>query len=112
VSDEVLRFLEQQDWPGNVRQLEGVIESAAISCDGEIIEQRHLPRTLHPRQPAFTEGQAPRSNKEFLELKRVLRDQASPTLNASSSSPRCSETAGMSATQRRMSASPARIFRP
>jgi len=76
VSDEVLQLLKQQDWPGNVRQLEGVIESAAISCDGEIIEPRHLPRTLHPRQPIIAEGQAPRSNKEFLELKRMLRDQA------------------------------------
>jgi transcriptional regulator with GAF, ATPase, and Fis domain len=76
VSEEVLQLLEQQDWPGNVRQLEGVIESAAISCEGEISQPRHLPRTLHPRHLAFAEGQAPRTNKEFLELKRMLRDQA------------------------------------
>ena len=76
VSDEALQFFEQQDWPGNVRQLEGVIESAAICCDGEIIELHHLQRTLHPRQSTIADGQVPRSNKEFLELKRRLRDQA------------------------------------
>jgi DNA-binding NtrC family response regulator len=77
VSDAALRVMEQYDWPGNVRQLEGAIEWAVISCDGDTIEPHHLPRTLQPRPTAGAgDIQIPRSNREFLELKRRLREQA------------------------------------
>ena len=77
VSEETLRILEEFDWPGNVRQLEGAIESAAISCDGRTIEPCHLPKTLLPQLESPAEPLiVPRSNREFLEMKRKLRDQA------------------------------------
>jgi DNA-binding NtrC family response regulator len=75
VSAEALKLLEQFDWPGNVRQLESVIERAAIACDGQVIEPRHLPRTI-AGQPALGDIAVPRTNAEFLALKRKLRDQA------------------------------------
>jgi transcriptional regulator of acetoin/glycerol metabolism len=34
-------------WPGNVRQLENVVERAISLVDGDIIEERHLPDFLH-----------------------------------------------------------------
>jgi two-component system, NtrC family, response regulator PilR len=74
LSDEVLRILEQYDWPGNVRELEGAIEWAVISCDGNIVEPRHLPRSLHP-QGYLGEITVPRTNEEFLKLKKILREQ-------------------------------------
>jgi DNA-binding NtrC family response regulator len=74
-SDETLRLLEQHDWPGNVRQLEGAIEAAVISCDGKVIEPRHLPRSLHPAI-YIREGPVPKTNDEFLNLKKKLREQA------------------------------------
>ncbi len=77
VSDAAMRIMEQFDWPGNVRQLEGAIEWAVISCDGDTIEPHHLPRTLHTRLTAGTgDIQIPRNNREFLELKRRMREQA------------------------------------
>jgi len=45
-SEDALRLLEQFDWPGNVRQLERTVERAAITCDGSVIESRHLPQRI------------------------------------------------------------------
>ena len=76
ISDEALHLLEHFDWPGNVRQLEAVIERAAISCDGDIIEPRHLPRSISKHGIIGDEVTIPRTNREFLELKKLLRAQA------------------------------------
>ena len=51
-SEDALKLLGQFDWPGNVRQLEAFVERAVIACDGDVIEPRHLPRTLDPADPA------------------------------------------------------------
>jgi two-component system NtrC family response regulator len=76
ISEPALHLLEQFDWPGNVRQLEAVIERAAISCDGEVIEPRHLPRSIVKHGIIGDDVAVPRTNREFLELKKRLRLQA------------------------------------
>ncbi len=38
-----LRALETYDWPGNVREMENVIERTVALTDGEVIERRDLP---------------------------------------------------------------------
>ena len=43
VSDEVLSLFMNYDFPGNVRELEHIIERAVILADGKKIEPRHLP---------------------------------------------------------------------
>jgi two-component system NtrC family response regulator len=75
VSEDALHLLEQFDWPGNVRQLDAVIERAVIACDGDVIEPRHLPRTI-ARQAVPADVAIPRTNHEFLVLKKRLREQA------------------------------------
>jgi len=42
-SDEAMDCLEQYDWPGNIRELENAVESAAILCDSNVIELKDLP---------------------------------------------------------------------
>jgi DNA-binding NtrC family response regulator len=37
--------LERYSWPGNIRELENVIQRAVIMCDGRI-EVKHLPEQL------------------------------------------------------------------
>jgi transcriptional regulator with PAS, ATPase and Fis domain len=74
-SEDALKLLGQFDWPGNVRQLEAFVERAVIACDGDVIEPRHLPRTL-ARQTLPADLQIPVTNKEFLALKKRLREQA------------------------------------
>lgn len=46
VSEDVLARLMEHDFPGNVRELENVIEHAFVLCRGGLIEERHLPPQL------------------------------------------------------------------
>ena len=43
VSDEVLKRLMQHDFPGNVRELENILEHGFALCRGGVIELAHLP---------------------------------------------------------------------
>jgi PAS domain S-box-containing protein len=43
VHPEVLGLLMAYDFPGNVRELENILEHAFVLCDGERLELRHLP---------------------------------------------------------------------
>jgi len=42
-SEAAFRRLTLHSWPGNVRELRNALERALILCEGEIIEERHLP---------------------------------------------------------------------
>lgn len=46
VSDEVLSVLMHYDFPGNVRELENIIEHGFVMCRGEEIQLQHLPPEL------------------------------------------------------------------
>jgi DNA-binding NtrC family response regulator len=52
-SQETMRLLETHAWPGNVRELRNVIERSTIIADGEFIEPRHLPASLHSPKSTF-----------------------------------------------------------
>jgi PAS domain S-box-containing protein len=43
VSNEVMARLMEHDYPGNVRELENIIEQAFVLCQGRTIELNHLP---------------------------------------------------------------------
>lgn len=46
ISEEALVRLMEHDYPGNVRELENIIEHAFVLCHGGWIELRHLPPEL------------------------------------------------------------------
>ncbi|MFZ5427510.1 MAG: sigma-54 interaction domain-containing protein [Thermodesulfobacteriota bacterium] len=48
VSPEVMRVLSRYDFPGNIRELENILEYACILCPGGFIQADHLPRHLRP----------------------------------------------------------------
>ncbi|MCK6562962.1 sigma 54-interacting transcriptional regulator [bacterium] len=52
VSDEVLGVLLQYAFPGNVRELENIIEHAFVMCRGEEIQLQHLPPEFSQVQSA------------------------------------------------------------
>jgi PAS domain S-box-containing protein len=54
VSQEVLDRLMDHDYPGNVRELENIIEQAFVLCRSELIEPQHLPIELRPPASAST----------------------------------------------------------
>jgi DNA-binding NtrC family response regulator len=45
ISPEAMAVLERYDWPGNIRELENVIQRSVIMCD-RLIEIEHLPDSL------------------------------------------------------------------
>ncbi len=51
VSPEVMALLMAHDYPGNVRELENIIEHAFVLCKAGRIEARHLPGELTGRSP-------------------------------------------------------------
>ncbi|MGC9293411.1 MAG: sigma-54 interaction domain-containing protein [Acidobacteriaceae bacterium] len=53
VSQEVMVRLMDHDYPGNVRELENILEQAFVLCSGGLIELHHLPVEL---RPAATSG--------------------------------------------------------
>ena len=55
VSDRVIARLMEHDYPGNVRELENIIEQAFVLCQGGIIECEHLPLELRPPMAAEQE---------------------------------------------------------
>jgi transcriptional regulator with PAS, ATPase and Fis domain len=48
VSNEVMARLMEYDYPGNVRELENIIEQAFVLCRGGLIQLHHLPPELRP----------------------------------------------------------------
>ena len=48
VSDEVLDVLMAYDFPGNVRELENIVEHAFVLCRGPLILPEHLPPEIRP----------------------------------------------------------------
>ncbi len=60
VSSETMRILMAHDYPGNIRELENIIEHAFALCPNGVIDPRHLPENLNVR------GAAPEPNEAAL----------------------------------------------
>ncbi len=45
-SPEAIKILKNYSWPGNIRELQNVIERAVVLCTGNIITPRELPEDL------------------------------------------------------------------
>lgn len=61
VSEHVMAQLMEHDYPGNVRELENIIEQSFVLCQGGIIELRHLPPELRPASHKQIETSQPLS---------------------------------------------------
>ena len=53
VSQDVLALLAMYNYPGNIRELENIIEHATVLCREEVIKTKHLPDYLQ-RHDSFT----------------------------------------------------------
>jgi transcriptional regulator with PAS, ATPase and Fis domain len=73
VSPDVLDILMRHEFPGNVRELENIIEYCFVLCHGDTIEGMHLP-----------EGLVSRISGEEADFEN-LRIEANPLLNAEAS---------------------------
>lgn len=52
IAEEAMEVLLNHDYPGNVRELENILEHALIVCQDALIERRHLPLSIQggPRE--------------------------------------------------------------
>ena len=69
VSDDVRKLFMQYSWPGNIRQLENVIEGALIMAKGSVIEPTDLPKSFNLR-----ESRSNHSPMDNVSLKDGLKD--------------------------------------
>lgn len=77
VSDEVFQLLMNYDYPGNIRELENILEHAVVLCKGEVIEKRDLPLKLQEqerKEPVYA-GSLAQATMEFEKnfIKEVLK---------------------------------------
>jgi len=80
VSEKVMEILLNYNYPGNVRELENILEHALIICQEDTIQRTHLPEYLQARAGArkavssgFAEPASPPENEERAELVAALQ---------------------------------------
>ncbi len=74
ISEETMETLLNYNYPGNVRELENILEHALIICEDQIIERRHLPlflqKSISPIGPS-KEAAAPDTIRQYSERHRI-----------------------------------------
>ena len=78
VSEETMAVLEGYDWPGNVREVENVIERAVTLCDENVITPEDLPEALATVQKlSFPRDKSLKSvllDSEYRHIMSILED--------------------------------------
>lgn len=72
VSPEAMERLMAYQYPGNIRELENIIEYAAILCQGSTIELRHLPEHLR----GGTAGCEPKIGRTMADIRHQAAQEA------------------------------------
>lgn len=76
VAPSVVKMLSEYHWPGNIRQLQNVIERAVIMCDGNEIQPEHI--ALYQKRSSKGAGafEIPEEGIKLEEVERMLIVQA------------------------------------
>jgi PAS domain S-box-containing protein len=73
VSPDVMRILMGYDFPGNIRELENIIEYGFVVCRGKIIQEEHLPAELHQSIQQTTSASEPLSTPMAEKIQEEMR---------------------------------------
>lgn len=79
IAPAAMRVLMTYDWPGNVRQLESVVERAVILSEGELVQETELPpEIIHQARSAghLADFDLPSEGVDLEELEKHLIKQA------------------------------------
>ena len=68
ISPEAMEALVNYSWPGNIRELENMLEGAIIFCTGNQIELEHLPQRI-TRNPNST------TDQQYFDSSLTLKEQ-------------------------------------
>jgi PAS domain S-box-containing protein len=72
VSPDVLQIMMTHDYPGNIRELENIMEHAYVMCRSGTIRLRHLPPSLLPARPSEVDAPGSLADAERVFLISVL----------------------------------------
>jgi DNA-binding NtrC family response regulator len=73
ISPAAMQALEAYDWPGNVREMENVIERSVALTDGEIIEKSDLPAGIGGNDDETLPGQlCPRVTEDGVDMVHTI----------------------------------------
>ena len=72
LSSAAMRALEAYDWPGNVREMENVIERSVALGEGETIDRQHLPKAIGGEGAGKEPVPCPRLTSEGLDMGKTL----------------------------------------
>ena len=75
ISDEALACLMCHDYPGNVRELENILERAFVLCKTGMIEPHHLPESIHAR-PSAESGTPPLETLSIKDMEAIFLTNA------------------------------------
>ena len=73
-TDDALKTLVNQRWPGNVRQLKNIIERLVIMADRQLLDRSHLLEHLHPPRSNGGSNAIPQTIAELRAVKKHLID--------------------------------------
>ena len=83
VAPDVMSFLENYPFPGNVRELENMIERAVVLAEGDIIRNEDLELwDKNDTTPNSLIERVPMNVEELKEMKRHIRDHAMEALES------------------------------
>lgn len=76
LSPAAMRALEHYDWPGNVREMENVIERTVALTDGEVIEKKDLPSDMGggDNEEPVPSIYCPRVTEEGADMTRIIEE--------------------------------------
>jgi DNA-binding NtrC family response regulator len=77
ISPEVMEILMAYEFPGNIRELENILERAVTLCDGSVIKLSHLSPDLQERRFQVTR----RHRRELLTLENQEKEYIAWTLS-------------------------------
>jgi DNA-binding NtrC family response regulator len=75
ISVEAMNKLINYEWPGNIRQLENVIERAVVMAESQTIVLEYLPASILGKG-ADMDTKIPKDSEELKQMKKYLRESA------------------------------------
>jgi len=82
ISVDAMNMLIAYSWPGNVRQLENVIERAVVMAEGDTVTTEYLPFVVRD-EITHPDASIPKTSSELKESKKKIRETAVESIEKS-----------------------------